>query len=342
MRHIYSILFSVAFCMFTNAQSPVILQHNGTATLFDKASALQDAHNAAVSGDTIYLPGGFFGGITIQKKLTLYGAGHYPDSTAATFTTRINGSLYLSEEANETHIEGLYISGSIVGNSNTKIDHVSIIRNYIYESLVFSGDGTNAASQLKVSGNVIRGSIDLSNTRNATISNNILQSRTHNVHYGIIANNIYLNNPYHGYPYYDHYTIMNCDYSSIWNNIFASNEPCTFGLCENSEIKNNLFATSSVNYTSNIQSGNYTGIGSENIFVIQTPGDFKYSNNYHLKNPNNFPGTDNNETGIYGGLFPWKEGAVPSNPHITLKNIANSTNDNGELQVQIEVKAQNE
>jgi hypothetical protein len=44
--------------------------------------------------------------------------------------------------------------------------------------------------------------------------------------------------------------------------------------------------------------------------------------------------------GIYGGLFPYKEGAVPLNPHISLKNIAPQTDVNGDLNIQLKVNAQ--
>lgn len=44
--------------------------------------------------------------------------------------------------------------------------------------------------------------------------------------------------------------------------------------------------------------------------------------------------------GIYGGSTPWKEGAIPSNPHIFFKNISNATDGSGNLPVQIKVSAQ--
>ena len=53
-----------------------------------------------------------------------------------------------------------------------------------------------------------------------------------------------------------------------------------------------------------------------------------------------YTGTDDSQIGIYGGVYyPYKEGAVPSNPHIQLQNIAPSTT-NGLLNVQIKAVAQ--
>lgn len=67
---------------------------------------------------------------------------------------------------------------------------------------------------------------------------------------------------------------------------------------------------------------------------------FNYAHNYHLKSPTTYLGTDGTEVGIYGGTFPYKEGSVPRNPHIQLKNIASKTDDNGSLQIEIQVEAQ--
>jgi hypothetical protein len=86
--------------------------------------------------------------------------------------------------------------------------------------------------------------------------------------------------------------------------------------------------------------GNYTGIDRATIFVNQTGTPFDYSHNYHLQAPTTYLGTDNSEVGIYGGTFPYKEGAVPGNPHIQIKNIAPTTDANGDLHIQIQVGAQ--
>ena len=85
---------------------------------------------------------------------------------------------------------------------------------------------------------------------------------------------------------------------------------------------------------------NYTNIPQANIFVNQTGTTFNYTHDYHLQAPTTYLGTDGTQVGIYGGTFPYKEGAVPLNPHIQLKNIAPTTDANGDLQIQIQVKAQ--
>jgi hypothetical protein len=51
-------------------------------------------------------------------------------------------------------------------------------------------------------------------------------------------------------------------------------------------------------------------------------------------------GEDLSQVGVYGGLFPLKEGFVPQNPHINYKNISAGTDENGLLNIQINVNAQ--
>ena len=51
-------------------------------------------------------------------------------------------------------------------------------------------------------------------------------------------------------------------------------------------------------------------------------------------------GDDGTEVGIYGGLVPFKEGAVPINPHISQKSIQTTTDSNGLLNIYFTVEAQ--
>ena len=69
---------------------------------------------------------------------------------------------------------------------------------------------------------------------------------------------------------------------------------------------------------------------------------FKYDLNYELlpAAQTAFLGTDGTQIGIYGGVFPYKTNAVPTNPSITAKTIGSNTNSNGQLPVQVTVNAQ--
>lgn len=60
--------------IFAESQSKCLLQHGGSVKLFD-ADKIANAISAAVDGDTIYLTAGSFPGFTIDKKITVRGAG---------------------------------------------------------------------------------------------------------------------------------------------------------------------------------------------------------------------------------------------------------------------------
>jgi hypothetical protein len=331
------------FSMQAYAQAPVVLQHNGASTIFPKSSGFSDAYNAAVHGDTIYLPGGFFDGLTINKKIAIIGAGHHPDSTSATYATQINGSLTLGADTDSAHIEGLHITGNINTIGNNKMDRLRIRRNMIDGALSLDGDKSTPSINDEVSGNVIRGSVDLSNTLSVVLCNNVFQSRVHYVFQGSISNNVFANNPI--LPQVGYYNnVYDCDYSKIENNVFVHpNGPIGFANCDNSIINNNLFAMAigNVYYVNNFPLGNYTDIATANVFINWTSSSYLYSDDYHLKLPATYLGIDGTQVGIYGGLRPWKEGSIPLNPHIQAKTIATNTDAEGKIQVQVKVSAQN-
>jgi hypothetical protein len=334
--------FLMLLSLISGAQAPVALHHNGTATMFFTSSGFTDAYNAAVSGDTIYLPGGFFAGLTIDKRLAIIGAGHHPDSSTHTYATQINGSLTLGPDADSTHIEGLHITGHInLTAANNKIDRLRIRRNIIDGNLSINGDRVNPGLHIEISGNVVRNPVDLSNTLNAVVCNNILQTRIHYVWQGNISNNVFTTQPYLGYPIYQYNVIYDCDNSLIENNVLAaSDQTLGFAYCDNSVIRKNLFAVSNIDYGSNPQTGNYTGVGAANLMVNWTSASYVYTDNYHLKTPATHLGSDGTVVGIYGGLRPWKEGSLPLNPHIQSKTIADKTDAAGKIQVQVKVVAQ--
>ena len=92
----------------------------------------------------------------------------------------------------------------------------------------------------------------------------------------------------------------------------------------------------------NSANGNFNNVAPADIFINQNGNSFNYSHNYHLQNPSTYMGTDATQCGIYGGIYPYKEAAIPSNPHIREKIISNITDINGNINVNIKVAAQDE
>jgi len=89
---------------------------------------------------------------------------------------------------------------------------------------------------------------------------------------------------------------------------------------------------------------NYSSSQADTLFVNSpNASSFDYQYNYHLKpnSPYLSAGSDGTEIGIYGGNSPYREGAVPSNPHIYFKQVSTQTNSNGQLPVQFKVRTSN-
>jgi len=130
--------------------------------------------------------------------------------------------------------------------------------------------------------------------------------------------------------------------STIKNNIILSTGPMVNHGVTNT-LYNNLFVASSISYynsANNYESNNYFSIAQADIFVNQTGNVFDFSHDYHLKNPELYIGTDGTQVGLYGGITPFKEMGVPTNPQVTTKTISKETDANGNLQINITVKAQ--
>lgn len=323
MKNYFTLFAMLFFTTSTHAQMKVALHHNGNATMFSGATPFISAYNAAVNGDTIYLPGGIFSPpASVSKSITIIGAGHYPDSTTATSVTNI-GSLYIALGADKLKIQGLMMAGGLTFEYNSRIDSVVVYRCYI------SGGGINYQGVYDTSHNCrghliyqnVINSISLVHTSNIKVFNNIISSMGSMQENAWIRNNKIDN-------------IAGMSYCLFENNIISNWSAAGYNT-----YRNNIFEGAPSGGT-NTYINNYDNHPFSTIFQTYTIGWFGYSENYHLISPGSYPGTDGSQAGIYGGLYPYKEGAVPSNPHIRSKSIGLTPDINGKLQVNITVAAQ--
>ena len=338
------VIFSLVSLSYLYAQKVVMRHSNGEAIPYTSGvNAFVDAYNAAIAGDTIYVPGGYFNAVDINKpKLVIFGAGHYPDSTQATGQTILTGGFTFKENADSVVFSGFMINGNVYFEYNKSVDYVLFYRNRVNGDIIFDGNGQrlNSCDYVTIKENIFN-AINGANALNCIVANNIIKSKIESFETSSIVNNIFLGNHYYGYPYYFDYNISSTNNCLIQNNIHYQNIG-GFPYCNNNIIQNNLYI-SSPNFGSNTSTGNYTNVQQENIFINHSGNTFDYSYNYHLQDPNTYLGVDGTQVGIYGGLYgPYKEGAVPKNPHIIMKNIAPTTDSNGNLNVIIRVGAQNQ
>ncbi len=336
---LFTLIIATATSMTVNAQT--IALHSSTGVQIIKGNtALATAYTAALSGDTLYLSGGTFTPpSSFDKQLMIFGAGHYVDSTLATGKTFINGALTLRENADLFYLEGVELTGNISFTNNHAVNSVAIKRCKINGEINVLGDFSNPTTNLSLIGNVIVQGINLTNAQTALLSNNIIVKSFSGSYGNILSNNIIL-----GY-----FWGSSMDYLFFGNNNTLNNNIIIWdGYNANvngsgNTFNNNLYVEPAPNYgVTPTATDNYTGIAQTAIFVNQTGAAFDYTHNYHLQAPATYIGTDGTEVGIYGGTFPYKEGAVPINPHIKIMNNATTTDANGDLQIQIEIEAQND
>jgi len=324
--------------MVLSSQAQKVLLHTLTGVQqFNGSDGLTDAYNASISGDTIYLSGGgFTSPTTINKSLLIYGAGHYPDSTVATAKTFLNGNISLAVDADGFHLEGVEINGSILFENNQSVDNVILKYCKISNDLNVQGNLSVPSNNLTIINCVFNGnSFYLSNAQNAGIFNSIIEGRILNSYGNLFENNI-LMFTYTGATGY--YTISGNN--NICNNNIMLNASNRYFYGVSNQTNYNLFVITPNLGTTPIALGNYYPVPLSSIFVNQSGYTFDYTNDYHLQDPATWIGLDNSEVGIYGGTFGYKEGAVPSNPHIQMQNIAPVTTSGGLLNIQVNAAAQ--
>jgi hypothetical protein len=347
MRTLTYITLALLLLAFsTQAQNKVVLESNGETTVFGGTNAFTDAYNAATDGDVIYLPGQQFSAPTFNKSVAIYGTGIHPDATIATDQTKLSGNVTIAAGASDSHFEGIYFTGN-VSFSNAKIDNLSIKRCFIDGNLNLSGETDNPSENVIISESIIAGTFSGNNTKNLIVSNCIIKSPNYNLFRNLsnnawVRNNIIVGQGYVTTSYNYRYMILDVTETLFENNIFYNyNNPVyTFSNVSNNTFVNNVFRNDPTGDETNTWSGNYTDVEMPGIFKSYLDNTYSFEEDHGLVNPDEFVGTTSNQVGIHGGLEPVKENYLPSIPQITAKDIATSTNEEGKLQVDITVEAQ--
>lgn len=349
MKNIFTTLASFVFILLSASSfgqfTKICLQHEGTTSYY---SVFDDALTASTHGDTIYLPGGPLqvnaSAIVISKSITLVGVGHFPDSTNATNRTQISKEVYLLSGADGGSLEGItFLSNVRFGSStsNQIVNNFTINRCYLAKLYTAADD--NSTSQNMIINECYLHSIDTKTVGSVLFIRNIIRHDgiyqkaavfTNNVFY-LNGSTIYMNN------------------SVCENNVFMLNEnygAISFSYVNYCTFNRNLFCDKSSGglSVSNVPSTTYFNQNLTNQTVAATftgpiaSTSFQYTDNLHLKptSPGVNYGTDGTDVGIYGTLYPFKEGSVPFNPHISSKNISNQVSPSGKLGVDIKVIAQ--
>jgi hypothetical protein len=318
------------------AQNLIAVQNGGNPAFY---LALDSAIIHAQNGDTIYLSGGPFQiSVPLAKRLILVGAGCDQDSSSATSRTYLVGDITFGSGSNYSILTGVEVTGSVY--SAQFVENVEIRRCHINGLRLYS-----SCNGWIFSGNIMDGfigSYDDPGAGNCLFTNNLIQGQMGALYTYIpgFTNCVFRNNLFfanaNGFSYNSSYSPLVAQSSVIENNIFtgiliyAIPNLLKVGL---STLRNNIFIHDWSCPAGCLCTNNISPNDLNDLFI---------EGSYHLQSssPGINGGTDGTDIGIYGGLFPWKEGQIPFNPHIQKKTISGTTDPNGNLNVNIKVAAQ--
>lgn len=315
---------------FSTAQKSVALHSNGTTTIFGGDTPLTQAYTAAITGDTLYVSGGTFSlPVAFNKGLVIIGAGYHPEYTDTTQKTYIYnpGGITLGHDASNTYLEGLEFSHSL-GVSTGVITNFTIIRCKFNAAL--SCTGPSIPTYATITQCDISGVLQLNGVANSLISNCIIRNRLTYSSNNTIKNNIFT--MVSGSVVLDY-----SDTNIFWNNIFSYNGGAIISNSTNNNFQYNIFPLANQSLGSSpTDLNNYKAIDLSTVYVNASEGD------YHLlpDASTTYLGDDGTEVGLFGGVLPFKEGAIPINPHISQKSIQTTTDSNGLLNISFTVEAQ--
>ncbi|MDX9908472.1 MAG: hypothetical protein RBS23_03345 [Mariniphaga sp.] len=317
--------------VFAFAQRSIAVQSNGTANFYAEwAQAWQNTQ----AGDTIYLPGGTFntGTITIDKPITIIGVGHDTAYIHDKLFSHLNGEIRLLKGADGTMLHGFQMAKLRIGTNadNETVKNITISRCRFTGDFTLGSTNPSTASQIIVDECVLN-NVNGMNAKHVSFTKNNLTGSISN-----FDQNVSFVNNFFSYNYYTLYRISS---TLFRNNIFRSSVFYNASDSPGNLFENNIFVR---NFTIDPQTdlntwnNNYFNQPLDDIFVNFAEGD------YHLK-PTSVgvgAGTDGYDIGIYGTAIPYKEGAVPFTPRIVQESVSKQTDDDGKININVKVEAQ--
>ncbi|MBQ8737835.1 MAG: hypothetical protein IJY78_08485 [Bacteroidaceae bacterium] len=346
--------FSLVMLMLTStigvfAQSTLVatLNHNDTISVFYGIDALVSAYSASKSGDVITLSsGGFNAPSTINKRVTIRGAGMERDTVNNVAPTILIGSFNIySYEGTSTNshltMEGIWHDGTIF---------------YGYSSSPYYG--LEQAQFVKCRFNVFK-----SNTSTLFYLNNVkfIQCKIK----GITAlGNATFVNCYVRAPgktntsYKMYYECINCvvygslvdthvNYSTFVNSVLLGNNPldetnmvynCVGVYTNSSDTINDLFTNIPVQLN-NVCFRKKSAVFDMSTFKANHTDNYSDTDTYQLLDSirTKYLGNDGKEVGMYGGSLPFN--SQTTLPKIKKFTVASKSTADGKLNVEIEVSA---
>jgi len=329
MRTIYLFVLILLLVLGAANAQTIFRVNNNPAADADYAT-LQEAHDAAMPGDIIYMEpsGTAYAGATIAKKLTIIGQGYFlaeNDTLADRRTVTIINDLIVNSGAEGTIISGLNLEGA---KFTIKANNVIIKRNRIvgsawfpYSAIIISGnnvivqqcyivhDISTAGENVLIINNYLQNGVTTNTTKGSTlIANNVIDEWI-DIKNSYVYNNIFIRN-------LDSYLIDRGS-NSLEYNIFRSSDP---GIpTGNGNIQNIPFYST--------------------MFVGGTSPDGQYRLTPTTQARGK--GKDGTDPGMYGGVEPYIISGIPPVPTIYDATIPVTGSKQNGLPVKIKIHSNN-
>lgn len=333
---------------YVAAQSSLIatLSHENDVKVFYGASALKEAHEAAVGGDIITLSSGTFNSVNITKAITLRGAGMAVDTVNNVMPTILSGDFNISESdsIHNLTMEGLYHNGNMRYSGTVdraqfircRIKSLNIANSYSYD-YIYNCSFLNCriADKFGCMGN---GNMFCNCIIEDTYFNRYGESSTNTATYGsgLFYNcviNIDASNPQ-----------SMCTSKSNFENCILIYDATTRILASGTSAYNCLVVGTTNDIFENVPNNTnkvvslYSDVFKtyKTMQSIANNDDETFELTEEAKTK--YLGLDGTQVGIYGGAIPYN--TTPAIPKITKCNVAAKSTVDGKLSVDVEVSAE--
>ena len=290
--------------------SSIMLQHNGNVTMFE-SNEMTAAINSAVTGDTIYLSEGTFtGAFTINKAITIIGAGQ---------KSKISGEVTISIDNNPTLTAHLF-DALYLGN---KLTISKAVNNLKFRKCYFS--------QLTINANVTDLNIDRCHIMNIIPSSYVKSGNIVNTYIDYLGSS---SGNTINYINCNIYKINLSSFSATFiNSIIETYNNSNYRTFYGCVLVNTRYGTGfSIDTTSSVENC-YTS-GAVNAYTDEKTGLQYYTISSDWLEENKYFGTDGKIIGMFGGATPYN--LVPNVPIVTDSKVIVDT-DNKKLNVSIKV-----
>lgn len=321
------VAFVFATVCLAQQQLVATLTHGEEISMFYGTYAYRDAMAAAVDGDVINLSGGGFQACSIDKAVSIRGAGVLAEMP--TFIINDFDINVPAESTDRLSIEGVKISNTItlkgtLTNAYFMKNHITRVRGY-NEANIKNINFVNCQVHY----------YDV-NQSNLTVSCQFINCYVNEIHNEVNskATAAYVNcviRPYQSWgdgmtEYIANSTLLNC--ILVGDNMNLKSLPATSSATNCLAVSN-----SGENAFSNVAAS----VNNQHIhdFTIFTDSDYMKDLTDEAKAT--YLGSDGTPVGMFGGPLPFS--FTPTYPQITKMNVASKTTADGKLSVDIEVSA---